>query len=74
MNFNLSVKQQKAFSKLEASLFKDGKEKRIKNVLEKLVAAKKNIHFLKDMSGKCESRVEIIKLEEDKIHTGERKT
>ena len=55
-------------------MFKDGKEKRIKNVLEKLVAAKKNIHFLKDMSGKCESRVEIIKLEEDKIHTGERKT
>lgn len=55
-------------------MFKDGKEKRMRNVLEELVVAKRNIHFLKDMSGKCESRVEIIKLEEDKIHTGERKT
>lgn len=45
MNFNLSVQQQKAFSKLDASFFKDGKEKRIKNVLEKLVAAKKIFTF-----------------------------
>ena len=55
-------------------MFKDGKEKRIKNVLEKLVAAKKNIHFLNDMSGKCESHVEIIKQKEDKIQVRQRKT
>jgi len=41
LNFNLSVKHQKAFSKLEAFFFKDGKEKRMKNVLEELVIANK---------------------------------
>ena len=68
MNFNLGVKHQKAFSNLEVSFCKDGKEKRMKNVLDELVVAKKNIHFLNDMSGKCESHIEIIKLKEDKIY------